>query len=219
MIYIVVGMHRSGTSMLAGLLHQNGISMGMHFREPLPENPKGFFEEEAFRQVNERVLRNSGYVVSEWSPSYRGVSITAEDSEQARSLVTRSDLLSDSWGWKDPRTCLTLTMWLNALVELDLIESTKIIVIRRNIWSVAQSLLNRRNVHSLNHGAKIWRMYNRHLNRSLIECAVCPSVLEIRYERLIQRLDIDRLELFCDKCLDISFIDSALDHSGREKVR
>jgi hypothetical protein len=215
-IYIVAGMHRSGTSMLAGLLHRNGISMGRQFRRALPENPRGFFEEEAFRRANDRALRSSGYVVEEWNPSFTGVMPTVEDEELAKTLLSEFGVVSDSWGWKDPRTCLTLKMWLGALDALALMKSTRIIVIRRDMWSVARSLRSRGNVKSLGHGAAIWRMYNHHLERSLLEHAVCPPVLNVRYERLIQQLDVDRLESFCDRKLDTSFIDSSLNRSDKD---
>lgn len=213
MIYIVVGMHRSGTSMLAGLLHQNGILMGTHFRPPLPENPKGFFEEEAFRRENDRVLLKSDYTVEKWDRLFRGLSLTDDDLARARAVIVRFDRLADPWGWKDPRTCLTLPMWLTALKGLGLEGSVRVLVIRRSVRSVAQSLRKRGNVKSLDHGAAICKMYNRELNRAL--CGwVKQSVLRVQYERLVQRLDLDRLESFCDRRLDPSFIDSTLNHSA-----
>ena len=51
MIVIVVGMHRSGTSAVAGILHLHGISMGSEktFKpKPLPQNPMGFYENFGF---------------------------------------------------------------------------------------------------------------------------------------------------------------------------
>ena len=47
MITIVLGMHRSGTSVVAGILHFNKVSMGTYetfWPRPLPQNPKGFYE-------------------------------------------------------------------------------------------------------------------------------------------------------------------------------
>jgi hypothetical protein len=199
--------------MLAGLLHQNGISMGTHFRPPLPENPKGFFEEEAFRVENERILLKSGYTVEKWHPLFRGISLTNDDLARARALIVRFDGLTDSWGWKDPRTCLTLPMWLTALQHLGLEGSARVIVIRRSVRSVARSLRKRGNVKSLDHGAAICRLYNRELNRALGGW-VKRSVLCVCYERLVQRLDIDRLESFCGRRLDASFVDSTLNRSA-----
>ena len=47
MITIVLGMHRSGTSVVAGILHFNKVSMGTYetfWPRPLPQNPKGFYD-------------------------------------------------------------------------------------------------------------------------------------------------------------------------------
>jgi len=46
LIVIVVGVHRSGTSAVAGILHLNGIAMGSEktFKsKPMPQNPRGFY--------------------------------------------------------------------------------------------------------------------------------------------------------------------------------
>ena len=53
MITIILGMHRSGTSTIAGVLHLNNISMGTYknfWPRPLAQNPKGFYENYDFRQ-------------------------------------------------------------------------------------------------------------------------------------------------------------------------
>jgi hypothetical protein len=50
-------MHRSGTSAVAGILHLNGIAMGSEktFKpKPLPQNPKGFYENYDFRKINDK---------------------------------------------------------------------------------------------------------------------------------------------------------------------
>ena len=70
MIVIVVDMHRSGTSALAGMLHHSEILMG-EFRnlipKPSPENQKGFFGNIRFRTINDRILKDASYKVKPWS--------------------------------------------------------------------------------------------------------------------------------------------------------
>ena len=66
MIVIVVGVHRSGTSAVAGILHLNGIAMGSEktFKpKPMPQNPRGFYENYDFRKLNDRILKLAGYRV------------------------------------------------------------------------------------------------------------------------------------------------------------
>ena len=53
MIIIVLGMHRSGTSTVAGVLHMNKIVMGTYENfghGSLRQNPKGFYENYDFRK-------------------------------------------------------------------------------------------------------------------------------------------------------------------------
>ena len=69
MITIVLGMHRSGTSVVAGILHFNKITMGTYetfWPRPLPQNPKGFYENYDFRKINDTLLQKSGYNIKHY---------------------------------------------------------------------------------------------------------------------------------------------------------
>lgn len=200
--------------MVAGTLHHSGITMGTSFRRLLPENPKGFYEEEAFRCFNDRLLEDVGYFVKDWNPQFSGISTSPSSHSAAVSLIERFNSTSDRWGWKDPRTCLTLGFWLNAIDTAKSLRNTKIIVIERQIRSVSKSLYRRGNISSLSQGAKLCRMYNSHLKRCLSEYRGHISVLHLRYERLLQGLDMDCWESFCGLELNKHFIDISLDHSG-----
>jgi hypothetical protein len=57
---LLLGMHRSGTSALAGMLHSGGIKLGDDFIQPLPENPKGFFEDLKIQNINKQILAAIG---------------------------------------------------------------------------------------------------------------------------------------------------------------
>src|SRR3972149_1538089 len=53
---IVLGMHRSGTSLIASILHLSGISMGKEFLRPDNGNPGGYFEDLEFLNLNKTIL-------------------------------------------------------------------------------------------------------------------------------------------------------------------
>ena len=60
-ILIVLGMHRSGTSALAGLLSHLSIPMGDNLMTPVEgENDKGFFEDEEIVELNDQLLSKLG---------------------------------------------------------------------------------------------------------------------------------------------------------------
>lgn len=57
---IILGMHRSGTSMVAGVLSRVGINMGKVMLGKTPSNPLGHFEDEDFYNLNRKILEFAG---------------------------------------------------------------------------------------------------------------------------------------------------------------
>src|SRR6476659_4433467 len=53
---VVLGMHRSGTSALAGTLGLLGVTLPTDLLGPFPGNPKGHFESTALYMIHERML-------------------------------------------------------------------------------------------------------------------------------------------------------------------
>lgn len=53
---LILGSGRSGTSMLAGMLHEAGYFMGDRLHKPRDTNPKGFFEWYRINRINEQIL-------------------------------------------------------------------------------------------------------------------------------------------------------------------
>jgi hypothetical protein len=162
MIIIVAGMHRSGTSALAGLLHHNGIAMGdeaTFLPKPLPENPKGFYENIRFRVINDWITLWHGYKVEDFRlPLPRALrleDIPQEIKAHMSSLIDKYETRYTIWGWKDPRTCLTGQIWLDLLAEKDLLENTRVIAIRRDPEKIAESMVQRGNsYHSKTHSPR-----------------------------------------------------------------
>ena len=55
----ILGMHRSGTSALAGVLHHLGVELGKDLMPPgKDDNPKGFFENNKVYSINETLLEH-----------------------------------------------------------------------------------------------------------------------------------------------------------------
>src|SRR5262245_12569171 len=53
-VVVILGVWRSGTSCVAGMLERLGVEFGIPFRPPAPENPKGFFEEARLNAICRR---------------------------------------------------------------------------------------------------------------------------------------------------------------------
>ncbi len=97
----VVGPPRSGTSAVAGLLHQMGVHMGDSLLPANVHNPKGFYEDLDFVEVNARLLNGveDPLVEPRWTPELH---------EEYTVLVRRKSAQHELWGVKDPRLCMTL---------------------------------------------------------------------------------------------------------------
>jgi hypothetical protein len=151
----IVGMHRSGTSMVAKVLQQAGLHLGTEadLMPPAAENPEGFFEHLGFVRLNDDVLNAAG---SGWDCPPRadidwGSGAFEPFREQARRLASPLQT-APAWGWKDPRTSLTLPFWRSALGPL------RTVVVIRNPLEVVISL-HRRNGFSIALGLTLWQTY------------------------------------------------------------
>ena len=112
---VVLGMHRSGTSVLAGMLHRLGVNMGTGQRGDAWigkhwSNPQGHFENPRFVDLDRRIL---GLGVSEIKVPPFWDQIAARRtlfSAQVGRLVRTSE--APQWGFKDPWAVLAIEAYL-----------------------------------------------------------------------------------------------------------
>jgi hypothetical protein len=158
-IVCVLGMHRSGTSVTAGILHHLGMFLGREHRmmEPAEDNPRGFWEYEPFRLLNDEILAALG---GTWDrpPSFPS---RWERSRAVRELARRGKRLAseefgehERWAWKDPRTSLTLPLWERVLSPM------RYALCVRNPLDVARSLEGRDGI-PIADGIALWLTYVR----------------------------------------------------------
>jgi hypothetical protein len=159
MIVLVAGMHRSGTSALAGMLHSNGIIMGHDGKwhpPPMRENPKGFFENRDFRVLNDQILRDHGYRVKSFDPVVPTIEVDRvrfETKAQAQLLVQEYNRAHEHWGFKDPRTCLTMPVWLRVIDSVGISsDDVRILLTCRATDDVVESMKRRGNKERLGPG-------------------------------------------------------------------
>jgi len=152
----IVGMHRSGTSLVSHLLYECGLYLGPREKwdNVAHSNPDGFWENTDFLSINDELLDrfNGGWdfpptLPLDWhrSPDLKDIR------ERAEKLVAEfSD--QEFWGWKDPRNSLTLPFWR------ELIPNLKIVVCLRSPIEVYKSL-QKRGANSKSFGLSLWRTY------------------------------------------------------------
>lgn len=155
-LVFILGMHRSGTSALTGMLAKAGFAVPSDLMPATNANPKGYWESVGIMRVNEDFLAG---MESHWTSSLQ---LPAGWSQSINSRIWRASLLSiicDSFGGaelpviKDPRFC-TLVTGLEPWLESGLIESTILMPIRHPL-EVANSLREAERI-DLNKALRLW---------------------------------------------------------------
>src|SRR6202023_432086 len=149
--------HRSGTSMVALLLHACWLDLGPEsdLMPPAPDNPDGFWENLSFVAMNDELLNELG---GAWDLPPRSTRFAEKrfGAMRARArLLVSTFSRSEVWGWKDPRNSLTLPFWRAIVPKL------RTIIVVRNPLEVAYSLHQRNGV-SLHLALSLWGAYNEH---------------------------------------------------------
>ena len=221
MIVIVAGMHRSGTSALAGLLHANGVVMGRDkdfYPPPMRENPKGFYENVRFRRINDRVLAHNDYKVKSWLPWPPDSPVATPSHQQDMSDLLESYYTEfDNWGWKDPRTSLVMNLWLSILDSYGLKKKVRIVQCQRDPHSVANSMRTRGNREKYNGQFEAVAVaYQQRLNMHVCFAGFKDNMISVRFVDLVRntRATIDRVSSHIGVALDdLSHIDPALERT------
>lgn len=183
---IILGMHRSGTSALAGSLEEKGVYLG-DVNSHSPDNVKGNRESRNILTLNEDILNASDgswdapVTNLVWSPLHK----------VTRNLIVDSFKGKPIWGFKDPRTILVLDGWLQA------VPNAELVCIFRHPFLVADSLF-RRSAMCYAKGLKLWITYNRilkwHLDRNertfIVEFSGCKNVFEKQLNSLLVDLEL-----------------------------
>merc|ERR1712072_1439764 len=202
---IVMGMHRSGTSMLTGLLSKvfHWIVPGEQvYANITSQNPLGFFE-------NRDIARQNDAWMNEQTMTWDKISMYTDESkssivhggfdfEQVQNdnfklgphgrdaMLAYNTKAHRPWAMKDPRACLTLPLWVKLLhgeqgttttTHKKNVPLPPILFTYRNPLDVVKSLYSRkRNPVPMLHGFKLWIWYNREAIRlSNSMCRVITS--------------------------------------------
>lgn len=154
---IVLGMHRSGTSALTGVMEALGAYVGD--KEELTatswENPKGFFERQDLRALCDAFLHSADadwWKIADFDQHNISQATREKLAPKLAELVNRLDSRG-TWAIKEPRLCLLLPLFEKYL------SAPAVIFISRNPLEVAKSL-RRRNGFPIDAGLALWEAYN-----------------------------------------------------------
>ena len=192
-MFIVTGMHRSGTSLTARILQYAGADFG-HTSTMIPPdkwNPEGYLEQRQIVQLNRRLMEGPFL-------RFAYVSLPSNHAIVSRSRAARADISLTIRNYsekyiKDPRFCLTLGGWLAVAKSMHF----KLIVTLRHPLSVANSIVRRNRIPSslalhlwCEHYERLIQTLERHSDISVhyVLFSALVSGQENKREREIRRL-------------------------------
>jgi len=206
---IVLGMHRSGTSMLTGCLEEAGLYLGEISEQEFESNKQGQKEQIFLMELHEAVLQSNG---GSWSnPPHTAKWKYFHNKTRQHYIETMEK--HPVWGFKDPRVLFLLDKWLEDL------PSAKMIGIFRHPLLVADSLYRRNNL-SYNHSLDLWLKYNRKLweykqshNLPLIEFEQDENQMVSKIQEVIKPLN------FLNNKSNFQFLNSQLVNSEIRQIK
>lgn len=120
MIYVVLGMHKSGTTLAAQILHHSGINMGENLENGASYDQGNQYERESTWRLNEDILR-AHYQRSIDIRLPANLQLSPSQRDRMRQIIASANQQYTHWGFKDPRTCLVYPLWASELPEHRLI--------------------------------------------------------------------------------------------------
>jgi hypothetical protein len=134
-VLVIVGMHRSMTSLAAQWLYKCGLHVGDDLYGAGIGNVQGHYEDNDFINLHDHMLKINN---SHWRDfSSQSFQFDAYSRQKSRMLIELKSELNEQWGWKDPRTCLFLDHWCTLLPE------GRYLIIYRPFAGVVDSFLRR----------------------------------------------------------------------------
>ena len=141
--FVILGCHRSASSLVAKALHEAGVHMGDDLLSGLPDNPEGHYEDLDFLKKNVELL--DGNIWNDVERELMDVDTKPLiDSKNTRPLG----------GWKDPRTVLTIDRYYEHL------DDPIIVGLFRKPELVAKSMAKRGDI-SEDEALALARAYNK----------------------------------------------------------
>jgi len=188
----IAGMHRSGTSMVARLLNLCGLSLGdgKDMIDPAEDNPDGYWEHKRFLRINEQILERfqGGWDLPPVFPEHwERLSELDDLRREARNLIQEFKGVTH-WGWKDPRSSLTLPFWKSLIPDL------KVLVVVRNPLDVHASL-QKRGRSSQTFALDLWLKYARSIKAATGDVGSIVTHYASFFSDPAQ--EIERIAAFC----------------------
>lgn len=178
---VVLGMHRSGTSLVASMLDAMGVDMGAEQMGASIGQPFGHWEDLDFVRMNDHVIGdNAGTWDDPQEIDFRKAwpEVAMLATTKAHPELTGSETREPGawWGWKDPRNCLTVGVYHQYL------DNPHYVVVDRSRDAVIASL-EWREGKAGDHWGDLYDLYIG--QRECFLTAVNAPALRLRYESIV----------------------------------
>ena len=185
-VVVVLGMHRSGTSLLSNALHVLGVDMADTTDRVNEKNAGGYWERPDMFRLQDEVLAALGRPIG--SPSHvlpfpagwwRRKEVQAIKPKLIAYLKDQLGRSSSPWGFKDPRTCRLLPLWWEVFREVN-VEPIYVHAIRSPAEAaVSMSQQSPARKLSVANSELMWLSYNYDIARYV---TVKAPVLTVHYD-------------------------------------
>ena len=177
---IVLGMHRSGTSLVAELIDKWGAFGSDQFLATDYRNSQGYWEYEPLVHFNRRLLvsvQSQSFVPpsDKHEATLRERALEPAWRREALQLVSAMELGLRAWYWKDPRLAVTLAFWQQFWDD-----PIYVITVREPV----DTALSLHKIYKLPMTAG-YLLWQRYMTAALRYAANAPQRIFVQYERLL----------------------------------
>ena len=212
----VLGMHRSGTSALTGILSMLDIYLAKTTKGD-NSNEKGYFENTKIQELNDDVFLS---INSSWDDDFFNIKKLDEfnnNIDRFKVIIEEDFKYSSIFAIKDPRICFLFPIWEKVLKDMDI--DIKVILPYRNPIEVANSL-NKRNDMPLEKSILLWayhfllaEKFSRGYDRVFINFDDLISNPSIAVESISEKLKLNLNEIYSENKNKINdFLEPSLKH-------
>jgi len=211
MIYLVLGMHKSGTTLISQILHESGINMG-DFNANITYDQGNKYERESTKQLNKAILNCGDAISISVNNIIPSDKISLEYHKKGKEIVNQLNNTFINWGFKDPRSCLLCNFWIS------LLNPCKVIFVFRDPKSIYKRYTNYFKAKSRKKAFEVgwealrsWYLYNATVLNSCQSLVAQENFLILKYDQLLHNNEREhlRLETFLEQPLK-NVIDTSL---------
>ncbi len=155
-VIVVLGMHRSGTSAITGVMSRLGASAPKTIMPQNEFNERGYFESLELMNLHDKILESAGTKWDDWRPfnkAWQNSPPASKFKKRAKKLFAREFDDAPLAVLKDPRVCRFFPFWADVFREIE--AKPRIVIPIRSPLDVARSLKIRDGI-SLNKGVLLW---------------------------------------------------------------